>query len=73
MTVTINLNSAEQEKNLFDFLEKMNFDYQHDQDSVVLTENQKEEILKRDNDFISGKKAARNWDEIKKELERVYR
>ena len=66
MTVTININSAEQEKLLFDFLERMNFDYQSDQDSIVLTENQKEEILRRDNDFINGKTEARNWDEIKK-------
>ena len=68
MTVTININSAEQEKLLFDFLERMNFDYQSDQDSIVLTENHKEEILRRDNDFINGKTEARNWDEIKKEL-----
>ncbi|MDR3694286.1 hypothetical protein [Mucilaginibacter sp.] len=73
MTVTININSAEQEKLLFDFLERMNFDYESDQDRIALTESQKEEILRRDNDFINGKTTARNWDEIKKDLERVYR
>jgi hypothetical protein len=46
MTITINLDSAEQEKVLFDFLERMNFDYQSDQDSISLTESQKEEILR---------------------------
>ncbi|OIQ68372.1 hypothetical protein GALL_500380 [mine drainage metagenome] len=73
MTVTININSAEQEKLLFDFLERMNFDYESDRDNISLTEGQKEEILRRDNDFINGKTAARNWDEIKKDLESVYR
>jgi hypothetical protein len=73
MTVTINTNSAEQEKILFDLLERMNIDYESDQDSHSITEEQKREIIKRDNDFLKGKTAARNWDEIKKELELVYR
>ena len=30
MTVTVNLHSEDQEKALFDFLDKMNFEYQSD-------------------------------------------
>ena len=73
MTVTVNLYSAEQEKALIDFLEKMDFEYQSEQDSFSLTDDQKQEILRRDNDFVNGKTTARNWDDIKRDLKSVYR
>jgi len=73
MTVTVNLYSAEQEKTLIDFLEKMHFDFQSDQEDFSLTDDQKAEILRRDNDFVSGKTTARNWDDIKRDLKSVYR
>jgi putative addiction module component (TIGR02574 family) len=40
---------------------------------IKLTDKQKEEVLRRDKAFAEGKTAARTWEEIKKELEKVYR
>ena len=71
MTVTVNLHNEEQEKALIDFLEQMHYDYQSD--NISLSEAQKEEILKRDNDFLAGKTTARDWNDIKHELRSVYR
>jgi len=73
MTVTVNLHTEEQEKALIEFLENMHYDYQRDIDSPGLTEGEKSEILRRDNDFIGGKTTARNWEDIKRDLESVYR
>jgi hypothetical protein len=43
MTVTVNLQTEEQEKVLIEFLEKMHFDYQSDQTNFTLTEAQMQE------------------------------
>lgn len=75
MTVTVNLYTEQQEKALIDFLDSMHYDYQSSEDEVdiALTDTQKQEVLKRDADFINGKTTARNWDDINDELSRVYR
>ena len=73
MTVTVNLHSEEQEKALIDFLDKMEYDYESNADDFGLTELQKQEILKRDNDFVNGKTTARDWNDIKRGLKSVYR
>jgi hypothetical protein len=73
MTVTVNLHNEEQEKALFEFLNNMHFDYQSDTDNIGLSESQKNEILKRDNDYTQGKTTARDWDDIKRDLKSVYR
>jgi hypothetical protein len=73
MTVIVNPHSEEQEKALVEFLDRMQYDYQRDTDDLGLTELQKQEILKRDNDFINGKTTARDWNDIKSELRSVYR
>ena len=73
MTVIVNPHSKEQEKALVEFLDRMQYDYQSDTDGLNLTELQKQEILKRDNDFINGKTTARDWNDIKRELRSVYR
>jgi len=73
MTVTVNLHNEEQEKALIEFLKKMHFEYQSDIGNSGLTELQKQEILKRDNDFLTGKTSARDWNDIKRDLKSVYR
>ena len=73
MTVTVNLYTEEQEKALIEFLNNMQYEYQSDNDDAGLTETQKVEVLKRDNDFINGKTTARNWEDIKRDLGSVYR
>jgi len=73
MTVTVSLANEEQEKTLIEFLEKMHFDYQSDAKDFGLTDAQKQEVIRRDNDFINGKTTARDWNDIKRDLESVYR
>jgi len=72
MPVTVNLHSEDQEKALFDFLDKMNFEYQSDDEDLRLPEDQEKEIVIRDNDFVSGKTNARNWNDIKRDLSTIY-
>ena len=73
MTVIVNPHSEEQEKAPVEFLDRMQYDYQRDTDDLGLTEVQKQEILKRDNDVINGKTTARDWNDIKHELRSIYR
>jgi putative addiction module component (TIGR02574 family) len=73
MTVVVNLRNSEEEKVLMAFLNSLEYDYQTTADNVVLTEEQQKEILRREKAFAEGKTSARTWDEIKKELENVYR
>jgi hypothetical protein len=73
MTVTVSLTNEEQEKALIEFLEKMHYNYQSDSVDLSLTEVQKQEVLKRDNAFINGNTTARDWNDIKHDLESVYR
>lgn len=73
MTVTVSLYNEEQEKALIEFLEKMHFEYRNDGESWAIFEAQKQEVIERDNKYISGETSARNWDDIKRDLERVYR
>jgi hypothetical protein len=72
MTVIVTPHTEEQEKALVEFLDRMQYVYQSDSDIIGLTERHKQEILKRDNDFINGKTTARDWNAIKRELRVVY-
>lgn len=51
----------------------MQFDYQNDRDNSGLSDEQKQEIIKQDNDFVTAKTTARNWEDIKRDLKSVYR
>ena len=73
MTVSVNLRNSEEEKVLLAFLNSLEYDYQTTPESITLTSEQEKEIIRRDNSFVEGKTAARTWDEIKKELDNVYR
>ncbi len=73
MAVVVNLRSPEEEKVLLAFLNSLQYDYQNTPDEVVLTTALEQEIIRRDTLFTEGKTSARNWDEIKKELQNVYR
>ncbi|SHN08766.1 hypothetical protein [Mucilaginibacter sp. OK098] len=74
MIVTVNLQTEEQEKILMEFTDRMNFDYQSDDDNKFsLTESQKQEVIRRDNDFINSQTTARDWNDIKRDLKNVYR
>lgn len=72
MTVIVNLHN-EEEKALNEFLQREHYDYQSDKNEVGLSELQKQEILKHDNDFLTGKTTAKDWNDIKRDLKSVYR
>jgi hypothetical protein len=73
MTVVVNFRSPEEEKELIAFLNKKHYDYQTTSDLLILTIEQQKEIIQRDEAFTQGKTGARDWDNIRKELENVYR
>ena len=73
MTVVVNLRSEEEEKVLLAFLNSLQYDYQSAPHDVELTDEQAKEIIRREKAFAEGKTTARSWDEIKKDLEDVYR
>ncbi|HWD90079.1 MAG TPA: hypothetical protein VG367_18255 [Mucilaginibacter sp.] len=73
MTVVVNLHTPEEEKELIAFLEKKHFNYQTTPDYPVLTTEQEKEIIRRDKAFAEGKTGARDWNDIIRDLENVYR
>jgi len=73
MTVVVNLRTPEEEKELIAFLQKKHFDYQTTPNYPILTTKQEKEIVRRDTALAQGKTNARNWDDIIRDLENVYR
>ncbi len=73
MTVVVNLRNEEEEKVLYAFLNSLHYDYQTTSPQVTLSNEQEKEILKREKSFSEGTTSARPWDDIKKDLESVYR
>ncbi len=73
MTVVVNLRNDEEEKVLIAFLNSLEYDYQTTAPDIELTTAQKKEIIRREKSFAEGKTTARSWEEIKKDLENVYR
>ena len=73
MTVVVNLRTPEEEKELIAFLNQKKYDYQTTPQAPSLTPEQAKEIIRRDEAFLQGKTSARDWEEIKRELENVYR
>lgn len=73
MTISVNPHNEQEEKVLLAFLESLKYDYQTDDGKFFLTDDQQKEILARDKDLTDGKTTARDWNDIKKEMDRVYR
>jgi hypothetical protein len=69
MTVIVNTHNEEQEKALIAFLDNLQYEYQKD---IGLTEEQQQEVLRRDHEFEAGNITSRRWDEIKKDLGKIY-
>ncbi len=72
MTVLVNLRNDEEEKALYAFLDNRQYDYETTGNNIKITVEQENEIIRRDKAFAEGKTGARNWDERKQELERLY-
>jgi len=73
MTVVVNLRSPEEEKDLIAFLKKKQYDYQTTPDFNILTTEQEKEIIRRDEAFGRGETNARDWNDVIRDLENVYR
>ncbi|TFF40935.1 addiction module protein [Mucilaginibacter psychrotolerans] len=73
MTVSVNPQNKQEEKVLLAFLDSLKYDYETEEDDLFLTDEQQAEVLKRDKAFMKGKTTARDWNEIKQEMDRVYR
>jgi len=65
-TLVVNINDEQKERALLAFLDSHKYNYSADIQSSELSDSQKEEILKREHDFESGKIKAEPWDEVKK-------
>ena len=72
MTVVVNTLNDEQEKVLIAFLDSLQYNY-HTEGNYILTQQQQEEVLRREKDFEAGKITSRPWGEIKADLEKLYR
>jgi len=66
MTLVVNINDEQEERALLAFLDSHKYNYSADTQSSELSDEQKEEILRRERDFESGKIKAEPWDEVKK-------
>jgi hypothetical protein len=71
MTIVVNPHNEQEEKVLLAFLNSLAYEYQTD--DIQLSVEQQKEILRREQSFAEGKTTERNWEDIKRDLERVYR
>jgi putative addiction module component (TIGR02574 family) len=64
-TLTVNIDNEHEERVLLAFLNSLKYDYKTDVQHDI-SDAQKEEILRRDRDFESGKIKAESWEEVRK-------
>jgi putative addiction module component (TIGR02574 family) len=65
-TLLVNINDEQEERVLLAFLNSLKYNYSTGVQSEELSEAQKEEILRREDDFRSGKIKAEPWEEVRK-------
>ena len=64
-TLTVDINNEQEERVLLAFLNSLKYSYKTDVQSG-LSDIQKEEVLRREADFESGKIKAEPWGEVRK-------
>jgi len=64
MSIIVNTHSTQEEEALLTFLDSMKFDYVKDDESVILTDEQKREILERDREYEAGETETYSLDEV---------
>ncbi len=69
--LTIELQSEQEKKVLLAFLDSLHYQYRTETDDYVLNDDEVKEMLKRKDDYLSGKVTTRPWSEIKKRYEGV--
>jgi len=69
-TLTIDIHNEEEEKAVLAFLDKLKLTYRTSDDELSLSEEQQEEILRREKDFEEGRIKSEPWSEVKKRFAR---
>jgi hypothetical protein len=64
MTIVVNPHSKQEEKALLAFLDSMKYDYSRENEVVILSEAQQQEILDRDREYEAGEAKSYSLDEI---------
>lgn len=65
-TLTVDINNEQEERVLLAFLNSLKYNYKTSQQSEGLTDAQQKEILRREQDFESGKIKAEPWEKVRK-------
>jgi len=65
-TLTVDINNEQEERVLLAFLNSLKYSYKTDSQPEGLSDAQKEEILRREADFESGKIKAEPWKDVRK-------
>jgi putative addiction module component (TIGR02574 family) len=65
-TLTVNINDEQEERVLLAFLNSLKYNYTTDAKPDTLSDQQQDEILRRERDFESGKIKSEPWKEVRK-------
>lgn len=65
-TLLVNIGDEQEERALLDFLNSHKYNYITDTQPAGLSEGQKAEILRREQDFKAGKIKSEPWEEVRK-------
>jgi hypothetical protein len=64
MSIIVNPHNSKEEKALLAFLDSMKYDYVRDNETLVLSESQQQEILERDRQYEAGEAETYSLEEI---------
>jgi hypothetical protein len=64
-TLLVNINDEQEERVLLAFLNSLKYNYSTGVGSNDISDEQKQEILRREDDFKSGKIKAEPWEEVR--------
>jgi hypothetical protein len=70
-TLKIDVQTEQEKKVLLAFLDSLNYQYRSESDDYVLNDAEIKEMIRRKEDYFSGKVTTTPWVEIKKRYEGV--
>ncbi len=70
-TLKIELQSEQEKQVLLAFLDSLHYEYRTETEDYVLNDDEIKEMIKRRDEYFSGKIITRPWSEIKKRYEGV--
>jgi hypothetical protein len=65
-SLPVNLNDEQEERALLAFLNSLKYNYTTENSADDISDAQKKEILRREEDFKSGKMKSEPWSEVRK-------